>query len=157
MYASVVDEAGAMATPSCPRIYVVTPWRMAGSWCGSANNMRSPCTWASMNPGATTQPPASIRSAASACDSAQRRDPIAADADVAMEPRAAAAVDNASARDEKIEHDAPILAAAFSHGGYQHVGGAINFLFRGEAADAKAKSALAQVLRHAHRAKRATA
>src|SRR5690606_2060168 len=51
-----------------------TPCRIAGSWWGSANRARSPWTWASMNPGATTRPAASMRAAAAA----RERSPTAA-------------------------------------------------------------------------------
>ena len=53
-------NTGATENPQCPMTSVVTPWRILLSARGAYGSVKSECVLMSMNPGATTDPPASI-------------------------------------------------------------------------------------------------
>ena len=96
--------AGVVASP---RISEVTPCEILPTTRPSANrSWCHECDWMSMNPGATTMPVASTRSFAAASASppfgVDGDDPVAPHADVALVPRVAGAVDDATVDDDEI-------------------------------------------------------
>ncbi len=99
---------GANVSPS-PRIIVVTPCViMLTTRLSPVSSCTYDCAWMSMTPGATTSPRASIRCFAGDGAAAQpagvmRDDAVADDADVAVEPRVAGAVDDLAVGDDDVE------------------------------------------------------
>ena len=98
---------GANVSPS-PRIIVVTPCvTMLTTRLSPVSSCTYDCAWMSMTPGATTSPRASIRRFAvrrrERAGGRDAHDAVADDADVAVEPRVARAVDDPAVRDHDVE------------------------------------------------------